>query len=299
MQRPARRASTDAARGEGVPASGRRGFGAQPRVVMRSRDVPTNTGRTGVRRCRGAVTGRRGVRRGADEAAPLSGHSRRAGRVQLRRRSVVRVDRRGPGHAPDGAPGAGAVSALLARRLPNRLHGPVRRRRAGVRHPGRGRRAAPVDVLPGARPPRAALGLRQPGVRLGARRPFRPVPVAALQHGSLRQPALPRRARRRPAGAVADAGIGRRRPVAGRHAGGLLTAVPGLPHVEAVRGRMGAGAVHLRPRDARGGARDDAPAGGSGSDVDWQRDLLHVRPDRDAQSVFVRPWISGDRTPHR
>ena len=80
--------------------------------------------------------------------------------------------------------------------------------------------------------------------------------------------------------AAADAGVRGGRPVAGRDARRLLPGVPRLPDLEAVRGGLGAGALHLRPRDARGRAGDDAPARRPRPDVD-RRHAIYFTSDRD------------------
>ena len=89
----------------------------------------------------------------------------------------------------------------------HRVHGAVRRRRAGLRRSGLGRRAAAAHVLPRARPAGAAVGLRQPSVRLVPRRAGGAVPVAPLQHGSVGQPALPGVRRRGASDSPADARV--------------------------------------------------------------------------------------------
>src|ERR1044072_3409412 len=61
----------------------------------------------------------------------------------------------------------------------DRLHGPVRRRRTGLRRADLRRRAAPTDFLPRKGTTRAALGLGQPGVWLVERRQAHHLPLAA------------------------------------------------------------------------------------------------------------------------
>ncbi len=56
------------------------------------------------------------------------------------------------GHAPDRASRARGLREVLAGRQVDRLHRPVRRRRAGLCHAGDGRRAAAADLLSRARP---------------------------------------------------------------------------------------------------------------------------------------------------
>ena len=273
--------------------------GSRPSATRRQHAPTTSDFDGDVARRRMHDGGRGRARVRADEAASFPGHPRRPGGLQLRRGPVARLYRRGPGGPAHGPSGPGAVPAVFPRRLPHRLHRAVRRRRAGLRHPGVRRGAAAADVLSGARSAGAALGLRQPGLRLVARRAGGPVPVAALQHGPFGQPAVPGLGRRRAAGAAADARVRGGRPVAGRDAGRLLAAVPRLPDLEALRGGLGAGALHLRPRDARGRAGDDAPARRPRPDVDRQRDLLHLGPGRHAQPVQLRPRVARDDATHR
>ena len=83
------------------------------------------------------------------------------------------------------------------------------------------------------------------------RRQVRPLPLACATAGTCRHAPLHRAGRRRAGRAAADAGLRRRRPLAGRQADGLLPARPRLPHLEALPGRLGAGPLHLRPRDPR------------------------------------------------
>ena len=67
----------------------------------------------------------------------------------------------GAGDPRDRPSRAGAVSAILPRRIAHRLHRAVRRRRAGVRHPGVRRGAAAASRTIRRRGPAgAALGLR-------------------------------------------------------------------------------------------------------------------------------------------
>ena len=63
-----------------------------------------------------------------------------------------------------------------------------------------------------------------------------PVPLDARRLGAADHAALHGRGRRAVRRAAADAGVGRRRPLARRQAGRLLAALPRLPHVEALRG---------------------------------------------------------------
>ena len=165
--------------------------------------------------------------------------------------------------------------------------------------PGLGRGAAAAHVLSRARSAGAALGLRQPGLRLVPRRAGGAVPVAPLQHRPLRQPPLPGIGRRRTPRSAADARVRRRRSVARRLQCRLLSLVPRLPDLEALRGRLGAGALHLRSRDARRGAHHDAPARRPRPDVDRQRHLFHVGPGRDAQSLPLRHRLARDDAAHR
>jgi hypothetical protein len=74
----------------------------------------------------------------------------------------------------------------------DRLHRPVRWRRAGLRDARHRRRAAAADLLPGARSHAAALGLRQPGLRLDQRRQAHHLPLAARRLVQRFQPAVHR-----------------------------------------------------------------------------------------------------------
>ena len=174
----------------------------------------------------------------------------------LRRRPVAGAGRRRHGDAADRPSRAGAVPQVLARRRVDRLHRPVRRRRAGLRRsPPTGGVPRQLTYYPAARAAAAALGLRQPGLRLDARRQGGAVPLAAR-----RLRCSPRRGCS-PSPWRAGCRCRCRCPVSGAgdfspdgDAGRLLAAVPRLPHLEALRGRLGAGPVHLRSRQPRADA---------------------------------------------
>ena len=96
----------------------------------------------------------------------------------------------------------------------------------------------------------AALGLRQPGLRLDAGRQVGLLPLAARRLGLPRRGSTPCRW---------TGGLGeplpmperrRRRPLAGRQEGRLHPVRPRLPHLEALPGRLGPGPLDLRSRDA-------------------------------------------------
>ena len=148
-----------------------------------------------------------------DPAVEVPGRARRPHRVRVRGGPVDGADggrHRGTGDRPSGA---GDLPEVLSRRAVDRVHGAVRRRRAGLRRADGGRRAAAVDVVSGPRAARAALGLRQPGLRLDPGRGVGAVPVAALQHRPVGQPPLPRLDRRGAPRAPADARVGRGGPL--------------------------------------------------------------------------------------
>ncbi len=94
-----------------------------------------------------------------DEAAALSGRARESGRVLLRWRPVAGAGRRRDCHASDGPSRAGAVPEVLAGWEVDRLHGAVRRRRAGVRGVGARRCPQAAHLLPGPRPAGSSLGI--------------------------------------------------------------------------------------------------------------------------------------------
>ena len=149
----------------------------------------------------------------------------------LRRRPLDRAGGRRHRDAPDVAPGHRAVREVLAGRQVDRVHRPVRRRRAGLRDAERGRRAEAAHVLPGPRPVDAALGLRQPGLRLVDRRDARSCSDRTATRGRCRVTRLYTVAADRRAGrGAADAGVGRRRLLARRQADRLLAALPRFPH---------------------------------------------------------------------
>ena len=183
-----------------------------------------------------------------------SRHPRRPGRLHLRRRPVDALRR--PGGAADPAhraSGARAVRQVLARRQVDRVHRPVRRRRAGLRHARRPAacRSSSPSIPPAARC--AALGLRQPGLRLDAATARPSSSARCATAGTCPTPgSTPCRV---------DGGLGEPLPMPmsgagdfspGRQAGRLLAARPRLPHLEALPGRLGAGPLHLRPRQPRG-----------------------------------------------
>ena len=84
-----------------------------------------------------------------------------------------------------------------------------------------------------------------------------PVPLDARMLGTGARPALHRLHRRRPADGPSHAGLGRGRLSAGRQERRLFAAVPRLPHLEALRGRLGAGSLHLRSGYERNAPSDE------------------------------------------
>ena len=111
------------------------------------------------------------VRRGGHPAVAISGRLARSDRVQLRRAICGRSARRAaPRVRLTSHPGLELFAQVLARWTADRLHGPVRRRRTGVRHAVRRRRAAAAHLLSRNGPAGRSLGLRQSGLRVDARR---------------------------------------------------------------------------------------------------------------------------------
>ncbi len=164
----------------------------------------------------------------------------------------------------------------------DRLHRPVRRRRAGLRDPGRGRRADAAHLLPGprARCRRAgATTTRSTAGRPTARRSSSArcaTPTACRSEGR----STPCRCDGRPAEGAADADLGRRRLLARRQADRLLAALPRLPHLEALRGRLGAGPLRLRPRDEPTRSRSPSTPR-TERDPMWIGDAIYFVSDRD------------------
>ena len=195
-------------------------------------------------------------------------------------------------------PGMEVFAQLLARRQVDRLHRPVRRRRAGLRHARDGRRAEAAHVLPGARAADAALGLRQPGLRLDRRRQARSCSARCATAWTLPITRLYTVAGDgRPGRAAADAGVGRRRLLARRQARRLLAALPRLPHREALRRRPGQRPVHLRPRDPRRDADHRHPR--ADRDPMWIGDTIYFNSDRNGtlQPLRLRRRLEADDTP--
>ena len=150
-------------------------------------------------------------------------------------------------------PGQELFPEVLARRAVDRLHRPVRRRRAGLRHPVRGRacRSGSPGTRPAARCRRAGgydnqvYGWTPDGTE-------DPLPLAARRRGHQGgDRALHGRRGRRAAGEAADAHGRRRGLLPRREAHRLLAALPRLPHLEALRGGLGAGPLRLRPGQPR------------------------------------------------
>ena len=110
--------------------------------------------------------------------------------------------------------------------------------------------------------------------------------------------ALHRRRRRRPGRAAPDADLRRRRLLAGRQEDRLLAALPRLPDLEALRGRLGAGPLRLRPRHARGHPHRRLEADRARPDVDRRRDLLRLGPGRHAQPLRPRHREERGRAAH-
>src|SRR5579875_3269094 len=125
--------------------------------------------------------------------------------------------------------GPGNGRALLARLQADRLHRPVRRRQPGLCGVRRRRRAETIDLLSRDGPAAAALGLRQPGVRLDAGREIGAVPLVARLAQHFRSARVHRARHGRPADRVADAAIGRGAFLARRQADRVFAQVPRFP----------------------------------------------------------------------
>ena len=233
------------------------------------------------------LRGVRPPRRRPDPASPLPRHPRGPRRLHLRGRPVVGLHRGRDRRAAHVASRTRTLRPLLPGRQRNRLHRAIRRRRTGLCDAGGRRRPETVDLLPRHRAAADPLGRGQPGVRLVAGRPADPLPFAPRRKrgGGRQAPRSP--AGRRASHRASDAPLRRRRLVSGRRATGLFAALPGLPRLEALRRRLGAGPLHLRPRHARGDAGHRRPALRPRPDVDRQPDLLHLGPLGNQQPLLL------------
>ena len=92
--------------------------------------------------------------------------------------------------------------------------------------------------------------------------------------------------------------LGRGRLLARREADRLLAPLPRLPHLEALRGRLGAGPLGLRPRHERRQALRHQQAHRARPHVDRRRDLLRLRPRRHAQPLLLGPEDRRGREAH-
>ena len=205
----------------------------------------------------------------------------------------TRFHRRRVGVAPDGPPRARALRQVLARRPLDRVHRAVRRRRAGLRRPGRRRRAAAAHLLPGARAAHRRAGATTTRSTAG-RRTARSVLFRSLRDadGGRTETALytvPL------AGGLADDAADARRSGAGDLSpdgkqARLLAALPRLPHLEALRGRLGPGPVSSstsRPH----AVEPVAPSLRTERDPMWIGEAIYFVSDRDgdAQPLPLRP----------
>ncbi len=219
----------------------------------------------------------------------------------LCRRPLDRAGRRRDRDAPDRPPGARDVRPLLARREVDRLHRPVRRRRAGLRHAGRraasrasspttrragrSRRAAATTTWSTAgRPDGKAVLFRS--MRDADGDPERGQPLQRARRGRRRDEA-------------ADAHRGRRRLLARRLEARLLarstaTSAPGSATRAA--GRRTSTSTTSRP------TRPSliAPSVRTERDPMWIGDTIYfaLRPRRHAQPLQLRPRVEGRRAAH-
>ena len=235
--------------------------------------------------------------RGADEAAALSRRARRRGRLLATRGDLWKAPAAGGSAvAPDGASRARAVREVLARRQVDRVHRPVRRRRAGLRDPGRRRRAAassPTTRRAGRFAPRWGYDNQVYGWTPDGKsvlfRSLRDADGVRSETRALHGDAdggLP--------GALPMPHVGRGRLLARRQARRLLAAVPRLPHLEALPGRLGAGPLRLRPRDRRR-STPVAPSKRTERDPMWIGDRIYFVSDRDGTLNLYSSDPTGER----
>ena len=213
-----------------------------------------------------------------DEAPALPRHLRRPGRVLLRGRPLDRARDGRDGDAADGAPRPRALPEVLARRQVDRVHRPVRRRRAGLRDPAEGGVPKQLTYYPASGPFAPRWGYDNQVYGLDAGRHAHPLPLACATATASAPPPL-HRSREGGLPARCRCRLRRRRLLAGRQADRLLPALPRLPHVETVRGRLGAGPLRLRPRDEPREAV--ATTIRTERDPMWIGDAIYFASDRD------------------
>ena len=161
-----------------------------------------------------------------------------------------------PRFSPDG------TKHRLQRRLRRqyrRLRGRRQRRRAGAPH---------------------ASSDGGPRDRLAPRRQARAVCLEPRERPAALQSVLSRRPRRRAAREAAGALRRIRRHCRERHRLRLHADVAGLPHLEALSRRLGAGPVALQPQDLRVAQPDERSRQRRAADVARQHDLLRLRSRR-------------------
>ena len=250
--------------------------------------VPLRHGRRTSRALRRG-SGRRDRHHGYPAAEP-AGHQQVEHRVRLRRRLVGGRRRREERAPPDERPGR-QQSGVLARRHAGRLHRAVRGERRRLRRAGRGRRADPADLPPGARR-RSGFhtGRNRRGLHLAARGVQRPLHADVHRAGE---------------GGLPDAGRTTVRLsrclLAGRQAHRLQPALRRLHPVEALPRRHAFGDLALHGGDQGGRGRPAAagPAERRLPDVDWRHGLLPLGPGRRVQPVLVRREVQGRQTADR
>ena len=158
-----------------------------------------------------------------------------------------------------------------------------------------------LTFYPGPRTLPAALGVRQPGLRLDARTASRSSSARCATAG------ITATAASTPCRWTAGSGEPLPMPLsggadllAGRQAGRLHPLRPRLPHLEALPGGLGPGPLDLRPRHPRDEEDHRHPAHRARSDVDRRQDLLRLGPHRHPQPLLLRPGERGhDRSSPR
>ena len=213
-----------------------------------------------------------------------------ANRLCLRGRYLDRVEERRHGHAAQLAAGRGVVPAFFARRDEDRLQRRLRRQHRRLRRQCERRRAGAPHLSPDGRP----------RDWLASRRQARAVCLEPRERPAAIQPVLSRRTRWRAAGEAAGALRRIRRDRPKRHGLRLHADVAGLPHVEALSRRLGAGPVALQSQDVRVAQPDERSRQRRAADVAREHDLLRVgsRRHRAQQHLGARRRLWQDAAGH-